>query len=752
MNFLRNTFSSFPYYKDADPVFSTELWTVYNGTSKKDIKITCCIFEPNPVYLQQNKGFYTNALTNAKTLRFPGLVKVLEALEDYGHCIVTERVTPISTFDDTKHNNSIALGLFQLSDLFQSLANNKIEMASIKLENIYINNVGEWCLFQFPDSSASQGSRSAVQQFVQFIKQENYNTQLSIPNNTLLKLSNLQSHLLSNFTIVQIYQILKKEYPFLTHFNDSIDCLMELSKLLLPLNRGQKNADDLLEGIPIEFTTNFLFPPFFQYLTMGNGAGPQGQSVSSEANLLFLMTVLYNCKHLDIKLFENVILNQFDKHDRQITFLLLKFQKQYIPTTTEVPSNYTAFYKNLYPRLVGCLKDQDSQIRFETLKVFSQGFIDTMDLRSINNDFLRHLAEVQQNDKDPLVKNLVLKILCTQISEKLIGYHGKSKGLIILSAALCKHLNPKESVAVKKNVLHLLAEKIKQADWPMDVLVSKLLPGVAPCMMDKNTSIRKQANQVFSMICDEIKRQASLNESVDDAQSSEEDDAIDVDEAALNKYDMQIDSVTLVSEMFKTLGLSPNADFSSFHTDQSIPFNTNQPVKPPKIKSPDNSLYEKPNKLSTPDASLWEDTQDEGWDSWTDDTQASASKAKTTHVTGKTTSKTKSSWLDEFDDNDNENGNEDQWYHAPKKPVSKSGVVKKSSWLDEEEQGNSNTSRPNSSALNTKTAGRRTSSLKPNTTTKKPVSVTRKPVAKNKKTFEASDDDDDDDDWGNDDW
>lgn len=750
MNFLRNTFSSFPYYKDPDPVFSTEFWTVYNGTSKKDSKVTCCIFEPNPVYLQQNKGFYTNALTNAKTLRFPGLVKVLEALEDYGHCIVTERVTPISTFDYTKHDNAVALGLFQLSDLFQSLANNKIEMPPVKLENIYINNVGEWCLFQFPDSSAHQENRTAVQQFVQFIKQENYNTQLGIPNNTLLKLANLQSHLLSHYTIVQVYQILKKEYPFLTHFNDSIDCLMELSKLLLPLNRVQKNADDLLKGIPIEFTSNFLFPPFFHYLTMGNGTGAQGQTVSPEANLLFLMTVLYNCTHLDIKLFENVILSQFDKRDRQITFLLLKFQKQYIPTTTDVPSNYAAFYKNLYPRLVACLKDQDSQIRFETLKVFSNGFIDTMDLRSINNDFLRHLAEVQQNDKDPLVKNLVLKILCTQISEKLIGYHGKSKGLIILSAALCKHLNPKESVAVKKNVLHLLAEKIEQTDWPMDVLVSKLLPGVAPCMMDKNTSVRKHANQVFNMICNEIKRQASLKESADETQSSEGDDE-DFDEAALNKYDMQIDSVTLVSEMFKSLGLSSNADFSSFHTDQSIPFNADAAVKPPKINSPDNSLYEKPNKLSTPDASLWEESQDAGWDSWNDDTQATEPQPKSKAFTEKTIAKTKPSWLGDIDDNGK--GDEDTWFPESKKSATKHGVVKKSSWLDEEEVASNNIGGTSSSTLNNKTGGGRTFRLKTNAATKKPAFANKKPIAKNKTAFKDLDiRGDDDDDWGNDDW
>ncbi|KAH3901407.1 COPI-interacting protein CEX1 SCDLUD_002899 [Saccharomycodes ludwigii] len=654
MNFLRNTFSSFPYYQEKTPIYSTGLWDVYAGSSKKDNNVKVCIF----IYKNNDISTSTNTtdliFKNAKQLRLPGLVKVLDVFPD-SNIIVTEQVFKLHLNDDAeKTEDSIALGLYQLNKILQLLVENNLEITGLDLNNdIYYNKVGEWCIFALenivPCNNDNRNNNTLqvfktfiLSNFPQFKKFLTNNTNINakrLASSSLSILKSFQHQIKAQYKLIQLFDFLQNEFPFITDNQEQFSTLIQWAKILLP----DVNGATILDATTPNLCHKFIMPFFNQYLLSNNNISQD--STNENKLLLLLLVTLSNIKHSDPAQAKTLVLTQLKCPNRQVRFLLLKFLPHYIAFFPK-----TSINKELYPLILTGLSDENLQIKVNTLKVFEAGdtnsLLSQLDLKIINNDFLRHLANLQNirtniNKGNYKVKLMVLDILCNDILDKLIDYQGADKALLIVSTALIKTLNqPAESTRVKLHCLKLINKKLisnkgkndisdednKINDWPIDILINKLLSGVAPIMMDGSPKVRKLASQVFKKICTELERK--VEETIDSTdytdeqlneESSDENDICEINES------LNVNEFVLVREMVANLGLDMNNSFYDNKNSNKIESSICKDLGDIKIN---NTSY---NKLATPDESLWDqgDNDDDDDDNWnTEDDYNSVKTAK----------------------------------------------------------------------------------------------------------------------------
>lgn len=157
MDFLKSAVASaiakgppFPYtFADRVPL-DHSIWNLHNGTSRAD-STRCSIFSFD--ITTSNKSLLPlarNALRKFKTLRHPGVVKVLDTVEtDTYIYIATERIEPLAWKTKRKAISEASLK-WGLHSVAKTLAFINSEASSVhgnvRLDSVFTSESGEWKL------------------------------------------------------------------------------------------------------------------------------------------------------------------------------------------------------------------------------------------------------------------------------------------------------------------------------------------------------------------------------------------------------------------------------------------------------------------------------------------------------------------------------------------------------------------------------------------------------------------------------
>ncbi|AET40175.1 COPI-interacting protein CEX1 Ecym_5421 [Eremothecium cymbalariae DBVPG len=542
MNYLLKSIANFqfPYSLQDEPTLRTPLWEVHLATRKSDA-LPVTVFAHSDLNNTVSRPLVQNAVQKSKTLKLPGLVRVLEVIDSDPNTvyIVTERVQPL--FPENVgglKESALALGMYQICSTLRVLHDHaSVVLGNLSKGSIYLNELGEWCLFGLELCSA-KGDVSDIKS-----KLDAYN---SLMKNTIHQLVPTESsqidsvHLaalikdiysfrvpaswqplierlsqgritISQFLLkanttktfqtplIKVYEHLKE-----THIKDAegkLVCMAEVHQLLM-------NNPGLLVGCAPGFVDRFIVPQLSE-IAKEQIASQQLQKSGfhDPSNLITLVATaleLSCSEHPNIQLtstFDNyikpLIFETYKLSDRQLRFLLLIYLPGYISKLSKKD-----FQNQIFTYFIQGLADSEPLLRLQTLKKLSYA-VDMITERQLNNELLRCLAKTQVDQDVDIRTWTILKI--SEISEKMSG----SERSNILAVAFTKSLKD-PAVTPRLAAVYGLMKAIDLFD--AETIANKILTVIAPGLLDSNMQVRTQARELFEVYFKKLEAESSVTD------------------------------------------------------------------------------------------------------------------------------------------------------------------------------------------------------------------------------------------------
>ncbi|KAK8073536.1 hypothetical protein PG994_004435 [Apiospora phragmitis] len=159
MNFLKSAVASaiaqgppFPYSFGDKVDIDSSIWTLYNGTKREDGS-NCSIFSFDVVANKSRLTLAKNALKKLRTMRHPGVIKVLDAVETETYIyIATERVVPLRWHVKRKSLSpeTMKWGLYSVARTIKFINDEGSSIhGNVKIASVYTSESGEWKLGGF---------------------------------------------------------------------------------------------------------------------------------------------------------------------------------------------------------------------------------------------------------------------------------------------------------------------------------------------------------------------------------------------------------------------------------------------------------------------------------------------------------------------------------------------------------------------------------------------------------------------------
>ncbi|AGO14270.1 AaceriAFL222Wp [[Ashbya] aceris (nom. inval.)] len=546
----------FPYAQEERAVQQTPLWDVYQGTRKADSQAVTLF-----VHSRQKKAsdagieqLVRNAVRKAKTLKLPGLVRVLEVLETDPNVvyIVTERVQPLFPEQvGALGELSLALGLYQVFGTLRILEESAhVTLGTLARGSVYVNERGEWCLFGLELCSA-QTEAAHLREHAARYRSLMAQTIFEVPATESAQVDSvLLAGLIRNvytsgvprswqaavsmlaagrLTVAQFVERVGGTPPLQTplitiyshlkelHIKDSqgkLVALAEVQKIIL-------QEPGILDGSTPGFVDGFIIPQLSE--TIRNEIATNQQQIAGLqvfSNIVSLLatalqlTCSKNANTSSLETFNNhikpLIFETFKISDRQVRFLLL----MYMPGYVDKLSNYEV-QNQVFPYFVQGLADSDNALRLQTLKNIVH-IVEKITERQLNSDLLRQLAKTQV-DSDVNIRTWTI-LTITSIAEKLSAGNDRPS---LLGTAFTKSLKD-PAVMPRLAALHGLTKSIHLFD--AKTIANRILTVIAPGLLDSNSQVRSQAKELFSMYLKKLEDEYSSVE-----YQSDSEDYIDVD-------------------------------------------------------------------------------------------------------------------------------------------------------------------------------------------------------------------------------
>jgi SCY1-like protein 1 len=156
--------SSFPYSLGDRVDLSDSIWTLHNATKREDGS-PCSVFTFDISSNNSRTPLARNAVRKSRTLRHPGVIKVLDTIEtDTNIYIVTERVVPLSWHVKRRSlsRETSIWGLYTVASTLKFINEDASSVHGIvRASSIFASESGEWKLGGF-DVLSSMNDENAV--------------------------------------------------------------------------------------------------------------------------------------------------------------------------------------------------------------------------------------------------------------------------------------------------------------------------------------------------------------------------------------------------------------------------------------------------------------------------------------------------------------------------------------------------------------------------------------------------------------
>ncbi|PGH30049.1 SCY1 protein kinase [[Emmonsia] crescens] len=526
--------SSFPY-SFGDRVDDNEsIWTLHNGTKREDGS-ACSIFTFDITANKSRLPLARNAVRKHRTLRHPGVIKVLETIEtDANIYIVTERVAPLSwpVKRRSLSEETAKWGLCAIASTLKFINEDASSVhGAVRVSSIYTSESGEWKLGGFdilssmkeddaviytygslvPDSSryappeiAKGGWETIKRNPLPATDSYNFGCLVFEVFNGSFR-GNDQAGQTSNVppSMHQSYKRLMNPNPKLrlsvAHFLEQgkrsggffetplIRLTQDIESLGLKSEEEREEfineLDELSDDFPEDFFKMKVLPELLKSVEFGGG-GPK-----VFAAILKIGTKLSEEEYTS-KLIP-VIVRLFGNPDRAMRVCLLDNLPLMIDHLPQKIVN-----DKIFPQMVTGFTDVAPVVREQTVKAVLT-IIGKLSDRTINGELLRFLAKTA-NDEQPGIRTNTT--ICLGKIARNLGQSSRTK---VLTAAFSRSLRDPFVHARNAGLLALGAtlDLFTEEDC-----ATKLLPAMCPSLLDKEKLVRDQANKTLDLYLQRIRR------------------------------------------------------------------------------------------------------------------------------------------------------------------------------------------------------------------------------------------------------
>ncbi|QSZ31803.1 hypothetical protein DSL72_001372 [Monilinia vaccinii-corymbosi] len=544
MEFLKSAVASaiskgppFPYTFGDQVDIDQSIWKLYNGTKREDGS-NCSIFSFDVTANKSRLPLAKNAVKKLRTLRHPGVIKVLDTVEtDTYIYIATERVVPLRWHIKRKSMSPETLkwGLFSIAQTIKFINDEASSVhGMLQVGSIYTSESGEWRVGGFEVLSNMNDTEAIIYNYGSLVPDSRRYTPPELANSgwDLIKKHPIYATDSYNYGTL-IFEVfngdftgseqagqtknippsMQSSYRRLVNSNPkarlSVAHFLEQGRRsggffatpLIKLTEGVDNLgmktetereeflsdlDELSNDFPEDYFKMKILPELLKSVEFGGG-GPKVFGV-----VMKISTKLTD-DDFEAKV-TPVVIRLFSSPDRAIRVCLLDNLPLMIDRLPQKVVN-----DQIFPQMVTGFTDLAPVVREQTVKAVLT-IIGKLSDRTINGELLKYLAKTS-NDEQPGIRTNTT--ICLGKIAKNIGVSTRSKVLI---AAFTRSL--RDPFVHARNAA-LLALSVTVDSFNDDDCAGRILPALCPCLLDKEKLIRDQTNKTMDVYLQRIRKSAA---------------------------------------------------------------------------------------------------------------------------------------------------------------------------------------------------------------------------------------------------
>ncbi|RDL37842.1 putative protein kinase family protein [Venustampulla echinocandica] len=527
----------FPYTFGDQVDVDTSIWTLYAGIKREDGS-SCSIFSFDVSANKPRLPMARNAVKKLRTLRHPGVIKVLDTVETESYIyIATERVFPLRWNIKRKSMSSETLkwGLFSVAQTIKFINDEASSVhGALRVGSLYTSLSGEWKVGGFEVLSSMKDDDAIIYNYGSLVPDAGRYTppELAKSGWDAIKRNPLPAVDAYNFgTLIfevfngeflgadqagqtkNIPQTMHASYRRLVNSNPKARATVAnfleqgrrnggfFSTPLIKLtesvdNLGMKteeereeflnDLDRLSDDFPEDYFKMKILPELLKSVEFGGG-GPKVFSV------VMKISKKLRDDEFDTKVTPAVV-RLFASPDRAIRVCLLDNLPLIIDRLSQRLVN-----DKIFPQMVTGFTDVAPVVREQTVKAVLT-IIGKLSERTINGELLKYLAKTS-NDEQPGIRTNTT--ICLGKIARNMGVGNRSKVLI---AAFTRSL--RDPFVHARNAA-LMALAATSDCFSEDDIANRVLPSLCPCLVDKEKLVRDQANKTMDLFLQRIRKFAS---------------------------------------------------------------------------------------------------------------------------------------------------------------------------------------------------------------------------------------------------
>ncbi|KAF1960102.1 ARM repeat-containing protein [Byssothecium circinans] len=513
------------------------IWTLHNGTKREDGS-RCSIFSFDVNANKSRLPLARNALRKLRTLRHPGVVKVLDTVETESYIyIATERLSPLSWHVKRRSltEETTKWGLHNIAKTLKFINTDASSVhACIRPASIFFSESGEWKLGGFDALSSMKEDDSVLPTYGSLIPDSHRYMPPEVSKGGWEVIKQNPAHAVDAYNFgTLIFEVFNGSYSASDQLGQmkSIPPSMHQSykRLLNPnpksrmsvaqfVDQGKRiggffqtpliqvtddienlglkaenernellgKLDEVADDFPADFFKMKVLPELLKSVEFGGGG-------AKVFNTVMQIGAKLSDEEYEAQI-TPVVVRLFSNPDRGIRVFLLNN----LPMMIDHLPNKVVNDK-IFPQMVTGFSDVAPLVREETVKAVLV-IVPKLSDRTVNGELLRHLAKTA-NDEQPGIRTNTT--ICLGKIARNLGANNRAK---VLSAAFARSLRDPFIHARNAALLALAAT----ADlFSEDDCATKLLPVMVPSLVDKEKIIRDQAHKTVDLYIARIRKYAA---------------------------------------------------------------------------------------------------------------------------------------------------------------------------------------------------------------------------------------------------
>ncbi|KAF2771229.1 kinase family protein [Teratosphaeria nubilosa] len=542
MDFFKSAVASiakgpaFPYSFGDRVDIDQSIWTLHNGTKREDGS-KCSIFSFDVSANRSRLPLAKNALRKFRTLRHPGIVKVLDTVEtDQLIYIATERVTPLTraTKRQALSEESLKWGLHTVAKTLKFINDEAASVhGNIRAASIFTSESGEWRIGGLEITSSMKEDDAILFSHGSLVPDIGRYSPPEVVKGGWDSVRKTPTHAVDAYqygilvtevfnggysgteqagTTRNIPLQMQQSYKRLSHavpkMRLSVGHFLEQGSRsggffdtpLIQLSTGidslglkseaekdvfLKELDEVAQSddFPEDYFKAKVLPELLKSIEFGGG-GPKS------FGLCMRIATKMSDEEWDSQI-TPVVVRLFTSSDRALRVCLL----DNLPLMIDRLSQKLVSDK-IFPQMVTGFGDLAPLVREQTVKAVLV-VVPKMNDRVINGELLRHLAKTA-NDEQPGIRTNTT--ICLGKIARNLSPGSRAK---VLSAAFSRAL--RDPFVHARNAA-LLALAATSDIFSEDDCATKMLPAICPSLVDKEKMIRDQANKTLNIYLDRVRK------------------------------------------------------------------------------------------------------------------------------------------------------------------------------------------------------------------------------------------------------